>query len=193
MNIVDIVILICFVPALIRGVSKGFVEQALALVGLVVSIWAAIHYYLPVYEWFKPYIPIEETVLKVSCFGLILIVVIVVANILAKLINRILKFAMLGWLDKLLGIIFAVAIALILIALVIVVMHTVNVRFHLVDSPVFKESVLYNKILDSAYSLFPALKNFLHDAAGAAQDAAEAAVVVAQDAAEGALKVPVGN
>ena len=175
MNIVDIVILICFVPALIRGISRGFVEQALALVGLVAGIWAAIHYYLPFQESLKPYITIDETAMKVASFALILIVVVLAAKLIALLVKRILKFVLLGWLDKLLGILFALGVALVIIGLVIVAMHTVNARFQLVDSPVFSQSLLYNRILDGAYSIFPALKDFLHEAADAAKAAAETA------------------
>ena len=169
MNLVDIVILILFVPAIIRGVSKGFVQQAMALAALVLSIWAAFRFYQPLVAWLRPYIGVEDAVLKVIAFALILIAVIVVTNLIARLLARILRFALLGWLDKLLGIVFALGIALVLIGLLAVAMHTLNHRFQLVNSPVFAESVLYNALLDAAYSLFPSLKHFLHEATPAAE------------------------
>ena len=44
MNPLDIILLICFLPAVIRGLSKGFLEQAICLVGLFVSVWAAFRF-----------------------------------------------------------------------------------------------------------------------------------------------------
>ena len=173
MNIVDIVILILFVPAIIQGISKGFVQQAAALAALILSIWAAVRYYETVCALLSPWVHLSEGVLKVCSFALILIVVILVTHLIARLITKALHLVMLGWLNKLLGIVFSLVIALILIGILVVVMHTINVRFQLVTSPVFKDSVLYNAILNSAYTLFPALKDFLQETAPAAADAAE--------------------
>ena len=38
MATLDIILLICFIPGIIRGISKGFLEQALSLAGIVLSV-----------------------------------------------------------------------------------------------------------------------------------------------------------
>ena len=41
MNTLDIVILLLFIPGIIRGLSKGFLEQAISLAGVVLSVYLA--------------------------------------------------------------------------------------------------------------------------------------------------------
>ena len=41
MNVLDIVLIILFIPAIIRGISKGFIEQVIALASLFLSAWLA--------------------------------------------------------------------------------------------------------------------------------------------------------
>ena len=38
MNTLDIILILLFVPGIIRGLSKGFLEQAVAIVGMAISI-----------------------------------------------------------------------------------------------------------------------------------------------------------
>ena len=54
MATLDIILLCCFIPGIIRGLSKGFLEQALALAGIVLSVWAAFHFSALVCTWLKP-------------------------------------------------------------------------------------------------------------------------------------------
>ena len=161
MNIVDIVILVLFIPAIIRGIMKGFVQQAAALAGLVLSIWAAFRFSEPVYQWLTPYIEASEGVLHVVAFAVILIVVIIVTALIGRLLAKVLKFALLGWLDKLLGIVFALLVAFLLIGIVIVLMDSFNARFGLLNNDMFTGSVLYNGIKDIMYKVFPYLKDLL--------------------------------
>ena len=44
MNTLDIILLILFIPGLIRGMSKGFIEQAVSLVGIVLSVYLAFRF-----------------------------------------------------------------------------------------------------------------------------------------------------
>ena len=75
MATLDIILLICFIPGIIRGISKGFLEQALSLVGIVLSVWAAFKFSALVCDWLKPYLSLSETTLNVVAFALILVAV----------------------------------------------------------------------------------------------------------------------
>ena len=103
MATLDIILLCCFIPGIIRGLSKGFLEQALALAGIVVSVWAAFRFSSLVCTWLQPYVNISETTLNVLSFALILIVISLLVVLVAKLLTKVAELAMLGWLDKTLG------------------------------------------------------------------------------------------
>ena len=103
MATLDIILLCCFIPGIIRGLSKGFLEQALALAGIVLSVWAAFRFSSLVCTWLKPYLNISETTLNIVSFALILIVISLAVVLVAKLLTKVAELAMLGWLDKTLG------------------------------------------------------------------------------------------
>ena len=90
MATLDIILLICFIPGIIRGISKGFLEQALALAGVVLSVWAAFRFSGLVCTWLKPYLDLSETTLNVVSFFLILVAISLVVLLVAKLLTKVL-------------------------------------------------------------------------------------------------------
>lgn len=164
MATLDIILLLCFLPGIIRGLSKGFLEQALALAGVVLSVWAAFHFSNLVCSWLKPYLEISETLLSVVSFALILIVTSLLALLVGKLLTKLVELALLGWLDKTLGLVFALAVNALVIGVVIILFDTLNVKFGLVKPEVLDGSVVYTGLKDLSYLVFPYLKQLFFKA-----------------------------
>ena len=160
MATLDIILLICFLPGIIRGISKGFLEQALALAGVVLSVWAAFRFSGLVATWLKPYADLSETTLNVVSFALILVAMSLLVLIIAKLLTKVIELAMLGWLNKTLGLVFALAVNALVIGVFIVLFDTVNLKFGLVKPEVLDESIVYTTLRDICYLVFPYLKSF---------------------------------
>ena len=160
MATLDIILLICFIPGIIRGLSKGFLEQALALAGVVLSVWAAFRFSSLVCTWLKPYVDISEATLNVISFALILIAISLAVLLLAKLLTKVVELAMLGWLDKTLGLVLALAVNALVIGVFIILFDTVNLKFNLVKPEVLDGSVVYTTLRDLCYLVVPYLKAF---------------------------------
>jgi membrane protein required for colicin V production len=169
MNTLDIVLLLLFIPGIIRGISKGFLEQAIALIGIVFSVWAAFKFLGPVCSLLEQYVSFPESVLKVLAFLLILIVVSLVVLLLAKLLTKVIEMALLGWLNKTLGVVSAVLITAVVLGVLIILFDTVNVQFGLVKSDMLETSVVYNLLREFGYFIFPFLKQLITPAAPAAE------------------------
>lgn len=161
MNSLDIVILLLFIPGIIRGLSKGFLEQLISLGGIVLSVYLAYKFSDFACNIIKDYITVSETVLHVIGFAAVLIAVLLVIVLLAKLVTKVAEMASLGWLNKTLGLVFSLAVTALVIAVLIILFDTVNVKFELVNSPVLQESVLYGHLKDLGYFVFPYLKQLL--------------------------------
>ena len=161
MSTPDIIILICFLPAVISGIKNGFIEQVVALVSLVLGAWLAYKFSNVVGEWLKPYMEVSETVLHVISFAVIMIAVVLVLFVLGKILTGLTKLVMLGWLDRLLGLVFALLIAGLFIGIGIILFDTLNVKFGFVDEAILDKAVLYGPIRDIAYMVFPYLKELL--------------------------------
>lgn len=161
MNILDIIILVCFVPALIVGLWKGFISQAISLFSIIVGVWASARFANVVGEWLTRYFTASESVIKVISFILILIVVIVVLYLVGKMLEGVVKLVTLGWLNKLLGVIFSFAKCILILGVVVLAFNALNNAFGIVKESVISESVLYPIIKDIADCVFPYLKSLL--------------------------------
>ena len=164
MATLDIILLVCFLPGIIRGLSKGFLEQALALVGIVLSVWAAFHFSSVVSTWLQPYLSVSETVLNVISFALILVAISLAVLLVAKLLTKVVELAMLGWLDKTLGLVLALAVNALVIGVFIILFDTLNQKFGFVKPEVLDASIVYSSLRDLCYLVFPYLKAFFFKA-----------------------------
>lgn len=161
MNIIDVIILICLVPAVFQGYRKGFISQAISIVSLVVGIWASARFADMVTVWIAQYITASEPVLKLVAFALILILVFLALGLIGRLLESILNFAFLGWVNRLLGIVFSLLKTLLIIGLVIILFNSLNSNIGLVKPETLADSALYQPIKNLADVVFPFIKNLL--------------------------------
>lgn len=161
MNTVDIILLICFIPALVQGFRKGFISQIIAIISIILGAWLSFRFASEVSVWLAQYITGSEQILKIIAFALILTAVIIGLTLLGKLLESTFELVMLGWLNKLLGAAFSLVKAGLLIGLAIMVFCSLNNTFSLVSEEVLNESVLFPPLKDLAYTVFPYLKELL--------------------------------
>ena len=161
MNTVDIILLLAFVPALVSGISKGFIYQVFSLVGMVLSVWMAFKFTNTVGSFIGPFLDVNKIVLRAISFSVILVAVTVLVGLLGRMAGKLVKVVMLGWLDKLLGVVFAVLKAALVLGVVILLFDAINDKLSLVSNEVLSESVLYAPVHDLAQIVFPYLKTLL--------------------------------
>lgn len=161
MNTLDIILIICLSAALIEGLVRGFTEQIIALVSIIAGTWAAFKFSQIVCSMLQPYLQISEKVLYVIVFVLMIVVVILLLRLLGKVIKASIKFVMLGWLDRLLGALFALIKVSLIIGIVIILFNTINSSFHIVSESVMENSVIYAPMKSFAYGVFPYFKELL--------------------------------
>ena len=97
--------------------------------------------------------------LKVISFTLIFIAVIIGLALLGKLIEGVVKLAMLEWLNKLLGVAFSILKTGLIVGVAVMVFCSLNNTFGMVSEETLGESVLFPSIRKMAYTVFPYLKD----------------------------------
>lgn len=160
MNVLDTILLLCFVPAVIGGLRKGFIAQVIAIVSLLLGIWLSFRFSSIVTGWLSTWIQTSENILNIISFAVIFIVVILVLGIVGRLLEATVKIILLGWLNKLLGLVFAILKYAIVIGLLLMLFNTINAETHIVKDEVLNNSALYRLLLDAASAIFPYLKTF---------------------------------
>ena len=158
MSILDIILLICFIPALVQGLKKGFISQVIAIVSIVVGVSVSLKFANIAGAWLAQHIDASGEILKITAFALILIGVFIVLGLLGKLLEKILKLVMLNWLNKLLGVLFAFLKTALIVGLMIILFNSLNETFHFVEESALADSVLYPSLKHMAYIVFPHLK-----------------------------------
>ncbi len=161
MNTLDIILLICFVPALVQGFRKGFISQVIAIISIIAGVWLSARFASVASAWIGQYIEGSEQILNVISFVLIFIIVIAALALLGKLIEGTIKLVMLGWLNRLLGVAFSLLKAGLIVGLCIMAFCSLNETFEFVSEETLSSSVLFPPLKDLAYSVFPYLKDLL--------------------------------
>lgn len=158
MSILDVILLICFIPALIQGLKKGFISQVISIVSLIAGVWMSFEFSTAVSAWLAQYVEASDKLLKIASFAIIMIGVFIILGIVGKSLEGILKFVMLGWLNRLLGVVFAFIKTGLVIGIVIILFNSLNNSLNLVSEETLAQSVLYPPLKDMAYTIFPYLK-----------------------------------
>jgi membrane protein required for colicin V production len=104
MNWLDIVILAIIVIATFLGLWIGLIRAALFLAGIIVGVFLAGRYYIPLSQHLS--FVGDESVARVVAFVIILVAVMLVALLLALFLNRLTSLVPLGWVNRLGGAIF---------------------------------------------------------------------------------------
>lgn len=165
MGILDIAICIILAVSLAVGIAKGLITQLTAIVAIVVAAWAGMRFSIPLGQWLGGILSeLSPVVIKVICFCIIFIAVTLVVSLLGKLLDKCIKLVLLGWVNRLLGAVFAVLACLLVLGLSASLFDTLysqwaNLREVTALPPFIQESLLYKPLLNLAGSIFPYLSN----------------------------------
>ncbi|MDD5204797.1 MAG: CvpA family protein, partial [Desulfobacterales bacterium] len=121
MNLLDILILSTVLFFIIKGLIRGFIREIASLAGVVLGIILAARYQDELTEVTKQFLNPSPYLALIS-FIVIFICVVVGCNLLGWLIRMVLRKAPLGWVDRLLGLCFALVKGVIITYVVIVVL-----------------------------------------------------------------------
>ncbi|MBR5431709.1 MAG: CvpA family protein [Bacteroidales bacterium] len=174
MGIIDIVIICCFLPSLYFGAKNGFVRQAISLIVLFFGIKLSISLSPSVAEWLQSRVEIQPTWISVISFAVVFIAVALVFALVEKLLDSIIKFTMLGWINRLLGIVFSMLKVAVLLSILAYFVNSANDMLGFISEEDLADSNFFKPLLDLSDKVFPALKSLIQQ-----QQAADATTIVA--------------
>ena len=151
----DIILIALMVFAIIRGLMKGFVMEIASLVGIVISIFVAKNFVETLLGWFVSIMGWQTEVNKMVSIVIVFLLSMLAVRFVAILISKVLKLAMLGWLDKLLGAVASLVKALLIMGVMLYAFDRVNQFVHLVSEETLQKSVLYEPVKSFAHIAFP--------------------------------------
>jgi membrane protein required for colicin V production len=102
--IIDVIFLILLAFAIIKGIRRGFIVAVFSFLAVIIGVAAAMKLSYIVAGWLQHSLNTGERWLPFLSFLIVLIGVIILVRFIANAIQRAVNFTMLGWLNKLGGV-----------------------------------------------------------------------------------------
>ena len=126
MNSIDLVVIIVTSFFLLRGLFRGFILELTIVVGLFVGYILAASYHELISGILTSYfLQLPESAADIISFALIFITINIILRIVAGIITKTLKFAMLGWLNRMLGAVFGTIKSVIILSITIFIFNLI--------------------------------------------------------------------
>jgi membrane protein required for colicin V production len=155
MNWLDAIIVVVLILSLVSGFINGLVKEVASLAALIIGIWGAIKFSsftaAKLYDYFDMTGHWVGVIAFLVTFGLIVVIIHFVGIMADKIVNA----ASLGFINRLLGIVFGLLKAVLIMSVVFVVFNAIDVRRPFLPKKIIEESRFYNPISDIAPAIFP--------------------------------------
>ncbi|HEY4335025.1 MAG TPA: CvpA family protein [Puia sp.] len=136
---IDILFIIFLLLAIIRGLRHGFIIAVVSTAAWIIGIAAAIKLSAVVAGYGKTHTHLPPRWLPVLAFLLVFLAVVIGLHAIAKLIEKAVDLAMMGWLNKVMGVLLYAF--LFITTLSVLLFYAVQV--HLISSQTVSASVTY--------------------------------------------------
>jgi membrane protein required for colicin V production len=156
MGLFDIVFALLFGYAIFTGIKQGLVMQLTSLLALLLGAYAAFKFSGLLAEWITGFGVGDEVVALVS-FSLTFVGVLLLTRLVGKLVEKIVKVSMLGWLNRLLGVAFALLKMAFIVSIALYVVNRADSMLGFISPEQKSKSMLYNPLSDFAPAVFPYL------------------------------------
>lgn len=161
LGLIDFIILVIIAASAIYGAFKGFISQIVSILSLFLGVWCAFKFSGLISSHIKSLFSMGETAVYLASFIIILAVVIILGNFIGRGIEKIVKLSLLGWLNRLLGILFCAIKAVVVLSLVVFVINYINKSWSLIPAEWFSGSIFYPHLSLLSEKIFPYLQSLV--------------------------------
>ena len=160
MNYIDIVLAIILVLAAISAYRKGLIAEVASLAALVLGIWGAIKFSYITSEFLIENFNLQTDHLNIISFVVTFIVIVILVHIVGNTVNKIVDTVMLGFVNKLAGLVFGVLKSALILSIILVVFDNIDEDVHILPQDIKAESRMYEPVRSFAPSIFPFIEEW---------------------------------
>jgi len=144
MNSLDIGILLIAALFFIRGIFRGFVFELVTVVGLILGYIISITYLSLLTAYILSVFPtFPESIVNLVSFFILFVGTNLLLRLVAKVITKTLKIAMLGWLNRLLGGLLGALKSIIIMSILVFIIDLIPFSSVLLEEVEVQTSQLY--------------------------------------------------
>jgi membrane protein required for colicin V production len=146
MNYLDFIILVPVAWFAIRGFSHGLVLELTSLIGLILGIYLSLHFSGFAAGFLTDTFHLSAKYLPITSFIVTFLVVIIVFYIIGKIITKVFDVTPLGFVNHLLGLIFGILKAAVLVSLLFFVIQSFDRDEKLISREAKDFSMFYRSV-----------------------------------------------
>ena len=173
---IDTVLAVLLIIAIFKGFSKGLIVAVFSLLAFIIGLAAAVKLSAVVAGYIGDTVSVSEKWLPFVSFIIVFLVVVIIVRIGAKIIEKTVQVAMMGWLNRLGGMLFY--------ALIYVIIYSI-ILFYAAQLQILKPDTISNsetydyiapigpwaiegfgKVIPVFKNMFDSLDNFFDDISG---------------------------
>jgi membrane protein required for colicin V production len=117
--LIDIIVLILLVLAAVKGFRNGFILALFSFVAFLIGLAAAIKLSAVAAAYIGSSVNVSQRWLPVIAFVVVFLIVVLLVRLGAKLLEGVITMAMLGWLNRLGGVIFYALLYILIFSLIL--------------------------------------------------------------------------
>ena len=155
MNYIDIVLALLLVFSAINGFRKGLIVELASLAALILGIWGAIEFSDITSEFLIENFNMQSEHLNIISFVITFVVIVILVHVVGSVVNKMVETIMLGFVNKLAGLIFGILRSALILSVILVIFDKVDKDIEILSPEAKSESRLYDPIRNFAPSIFP--------------------------------------
>jgi len=160
--LIDLIFALLLVMAIIKGYQKGFIVAFFSIIAFIIGLAAALKLSAVVAEYLKQSVNISAKWLPFLAFIIVFFAVVILIRLGAKLIEKAFQVVLLGWLNRIGGIVFYSVFLLYLLRTFVFYAE----KLQLIQPGTIQSSQTYNfvepwgpAVMDNFGKLIPVFKN----------------------------------
>ncbi len=160
--LIDFIFAVMMIFALIKGYSKGLILALFSIIAFIIGLAAALKLSAVVALYLKDSVSVGAKWLPFIAFALVFFAVALLVRLGARLIEKLLQVVLLGWLNRIGGIVFYVALYTIILSIFLFYAITLQ----MIKPDTIASSVTYSfiqpwapKVMDNIGKVIPIFKD----------------------------------
>ena len=146
MNFLDLIIGIPILLMAIGGFRRGLIKEVAALAALILGIYFAIYFSDVTAKFLIEHFNIGHRYVFIVAFIITFIGVVLVVSLIGRLLNKVASLAMLGPVNKILGLVFGLLKGIVIMSVLIMLFNMIDTRASILRLETKEESLLYGPV-----------------------------------------------
>ena len=164
--ILDIIVVVILILAIIKGYRQGLIVALFSLIALIIGLAAALKLSVVVAGYIGKAVNVSDKWLPIISFAVVFLIVVLLVRVGAKFIQKTVELAMLGWANRVGGILLYVSLYILIFSVLLFYADQMN----FIKPETKTDSVTYSyiqpwgpKLMEGLGKIIPVFKGMFQD------------------------------